>query len=64
MIVSKSPLKQGVIYMVHPALVPVASLIAGVIILIFPKVLNYIVALYLILVGIIGLVHFFNIPAA
>jgi hypothetical protein len=46
--------------MVHPALVPLASLIAGIIVLIFPKVLNYIVALYLILVGILGLVHYFS----
>lgn len=45
---------------IHPLLVPVASLIAGVIILIFPKVLNYIVALYLVLVGILGLVHHYS----
>ncbi len=50
--------------MIHPALIPGASLLAGIIILVFPKVLNYIVALYLILVGVLGLMHFFNMPAA
>ena len=34
---------------------PVASLIFGILILIFPKFLNYLIAGYLILVGIIGL---------
>ena len=36
-------------------LTPVVSLIAGILILIIPRLLNYIVAIYLILVGIIGL---------
>jgi hypothetical protein len=34
---------------------PIVALIAGVLILIMPRLLNYIVALYLILVGILGL---------
>jgi uncharacterized membrane protein len=34
---------------------PVAALIAGVLILIMPRLLNYIVALYLIIVGLTGL---------
>jgi hypothetical protein len=34
---------------------PLASLIFGILILIFPKFLNYLIAGYLILVGIIGL---------
>ena len=34
---------------------PIIALLAGVLILIFPRVLNYIVAIYLILVGIAGL---------
>ena len=34
---------------------PVAALIAGVLILIMPKLLNYIIALYLIVIGITGL---------
>ncbi len=36
-------------------LTPIASLIAGVLILLVPQLLNYIVAIYLIVVGIIGL---------
>ena len=34
---------------------PLLSLIAGILILITPRLLNYIVAVYLILVGVIGL---------
>lgn len=34
---------------------PIVALIAGILILAFPKFLNYLVALYLIVVGIIGL---------
>lgn len=34
---------------------PLASLIAGVLILVVPRLLNYIVAIYLILIGLIGL---------
>jgi len=36
-------------------LTPLLSLIAGVVILIMPRLLNYIVAVYLIIVGLIGL---------
>jgi len=34
---------------------PIVALIAGVLILLVPRLLNFIVAVYLILVGIIGL---------
>jgi hypothetical protein len=34
---------------------PVVSLIAGILILIVPRLLNYIVAFYLILIGLVGL---------
>ena len=34
---------------------PIVALIAGLLILAFPKLLNFIVALYLILIGLIGL---------
>lgn len=37
------------------ALTPLISLIAGVLILIVPRLLNYIVAVYLIIVGLLGL---------
>ena len=40
---------------VHPILFPVASLIAGILILIFPAILNYIVAIYLIIIGLVGI---------
>jgi len=36
-------------------LTPLVSLIAGILILIVPRLLNYIVALYLILIGALGL---------
>lgn len=39
----------------HLALTPIVSLIAGVLILIVPRLLNVIVAIYLILIGLIGL---------
>jgi hypothetical protein len=34
---------------------PVVALIAGILILLVPRLLNYIVAIYLIFIGIIGL---------
>jgi hypothetical protein len=37
------------------SLAPIVALIAGVLILVVPRLLNYIVALYLILTGLIGL---------
>ena len=37
------------------SLAPVVALIAGVLILVAPKLLNYIVALYLIVTGVLGL---------
>jgi hypothetical protein len=40
---------------------PLVALIAGILILIMPRLLNYIVAIYLIIVGIMGLnaIHHF-----
>ena len=38
------------------AIAPIVALIAGILILFIPRLLNYIVALYLIIVGILGLV--------
>jgi hypothetical protein len=34
---------------------PVVALIAGILILIMPRLLNYIIALYLIIIGVLGL---------
>ena len=39
----------------HLTLGPLVSLIAGVLILVIPRLLNYIVAIYLIVMGLIGL---------
>jgi hypothetical protein len=39
----------------HIQIVPVVSLIAGILILVMPRLLNYIVAIYLIVVGVVGL---------
>lgn len=39
---------------------PLLALVAGILILIFPRVLNYIVAIYLIIIGILGLLPYFT----
>jgi hypothetical protein len=36
---------------------PLIALIAGILILLMPRLLNYVVAIYLIAIGIIGLAH-------
>jgi hypothetical protein len=41
--------------MLHPMIQPIIALIAGILILVWPSVLNYIVAIYLIIIGILGL---------
>jgi hypothetical protein len=38
-----------------PHIAPIAALIAGILILLMPRLLNYIVAIYLIVIGCIGL---------
>jgi len=40
---------------IHLELIPVLSLIAGIAILLVPRLLNYIVAIYLIIMGLLGL---------
>ncbi len=42
---------------IHFTLQPLIALIAGILILIFPRLLNFVVAVYLIIVGILGLVR-------
>ncbi|MFC7298642.1 DUF3096 domain-containing protein [Herminiimonas aquatilis] len=39
----------------HITLAPLISLIAGVLILLMPRLLNFIVAIYLIAIGVIGI---------
>ena len=40
---------------IHLGLTPIISLIAGILILMMPKLLNYIIAFYLIAIGLIGI---------
>jgi hypothetical protein len=40
----------------HLSIGPVVALIAGILILVAPRLLNYIVAIYLIIIGVLGLV--------
>jgi hypothetical protein len=46
----------GQMYIVQP----VIALIAGILILIMPRLLNYVVALYLIVIGVVGLLGAFG----
>jgi hypothetical protein len=39
------------------SLQPIIALIAGILILVIPRLLNLIVAIYLIAIGVLGLVH-------
>ena len=40
---------------IHLTLAPLISLIAGTLILVMPRLLNFIVAIYLIVIGLVGL---------
>ena len=39
----------------HLTIGPIVSLVAGILILVVPRLLNYIVAIYLIIIGLLGL---------
>jgi len=39
----------------HLSIGPLVALIAGILILVMPRLLNFIVAIYLIIIGVIGL---------
>jgi hypothetical protein len=39
----------------HLTVAPIVSLVAGILILVMPRLLNYIVAIYLIVIGLLGL---------
>lgn len=45
----------------HLSIGPLVSLIAGLLILIMPRLLNVIVALYLIVIGVLGLLGMHNL---
>ena len=40
---------------IHVSIGPIVALIAGILILVIPRLLNYIVAIYLIIIGLLGL---------
>jgi threonine/homoserine efflux transporter RhtA len=40
---------------INLSLAPIVALLAGILILVMPRLLNYIVALYLIIIGVLGL---------
>jgi hypothetical protein len=42
------------------SIAPLLALVAGIIILIVPKMLNYIVAIYLIIIGILGILGYYR----
>jgi hypothetical protein len=46
---------KGLLLNIHLGLTPIISLLAGILILMMPKLLNYIIAFYLIAIGLIGL---------
>ena len=39
---------------------PLIALIAGILILVMPRLLNYVIAVYLIIIGVLGLMHGFR----
>ena len=49
--------KRSIVMLGTVHLQPVVSLVAGILILLVPRLLNYIVAIYLIVVGLLGLLH-------
>ncbi len=49
----------GHVYIVQPLI----ALIAGILILIVPRLLNYVVAIYLIIIGVVGLLPMLSIHA-
>ena len=48
---------EEIIVNLHLAIGPVAALIAGILLLVMPQLLNLIVAIYLIVVGVTGLLN-------
>ena len=46
---------QGAFMNLHMSIGPIVALIAGILILLMPRLLNYIVAIYLIVIGLVGL---------
>jgi len=42
---------------IYVEVVPLISLVAGVLVLLVPKFLRYVVGIYLIVIGVIGMLH-------
>jgi hypothetical protein len=42
----------------HVEVVPILSIVAGLVILAAPRVLNYVIAIYLLVAGVAGLLHY------
>ena len=42
---------------IHFELTPLISLVAGILVLVFPRLLKYIVGIYLIVMGVLGLIN-------
>jgi uncharacterized membrane protein HdeD (DUF308 family) len=38
----------------------IASIIFGIIVMVFPKILNYLIGIYLIIIGVMALIAYFN----
>jgi hypothetical protein len=59
--IARSPTRGKTMVITAAHITPLVAIIAGILILIIPRLLNYIVAIYLIFVGLVGLnaVHHF-----
>jgi len=44
----------------HPLAFSIISLVFGILILAFPKILNYIVGIYLLIIGVLGMINYFS----
>ncbi len=51
---SSAPVERNTVN-IHLGLTPLISLLAGILILVVPRLLNFIVAIYLIAIGLIGI---------
>ncbi len=47
-------------FVLNPLAFSIGTLVVGVLILVFPRILNYIVGIYLLIIGILGLVSYFS----
>jgi hypothetical protein len=52
---SRFPISSSPYPTMHLSLTPIISILAGILVLVMPKLLNYIVGFYLIAIGVIGI---------